>query len=327
MRISFFTEIGSAQGIKFPRNFENCRTDVSWAIALDAVVYNFDINSKQAIWTSYDLGIIIVPKTNPEKVFKFYERNKHICSKWSVMQEGPHQFYQDAPISTQIEYLNFLQEMDILFVHNEFDVKYYKGLFPHKKVSILPSLMIEDAIPVEAKRIRQERNGTVIGGNWCSWYSGQDSYFIAQELGEQMYAPSMGRKQNGEELIEEIIYLPYMNWSKWMVELNKMKYAVHLMRTWAAGTFSLNMAFLGVPCIGWGSNDEKNIHGVDTQRLLFPELTIPLGDMITARKIAKHLKENEQFYTHCSEYSKKMYNKLYSESIFIEKFKENISGI
>lgn len=329
MKVAFFTEGGSTIN-HFDRSNNNARTDIAWKIALNAV--DFNLMSQPS--DEYDLGIFIIPKKCEDGNFDlsiwadhFHGRIRPKLNKVAFLQEGPHQFYQDYRIETQISYFHFLDACDIIFCHNEFDKKYYEGLIPHKKVSVFPSLMIEDAIPAEAKKVEHTRNGTMIGGNWCSWYSGQDSYFIAQELGEDIYSPSMGRKQEDEKYLFGIEYLPYMNWSQWMVELSKKKYAVHLMRTWAAGTFPLNCARLKVPCIGWGSNDEKNIHGTDTQRLLFPELTVPLGDMISARKIAAHLKENELFYEHCAEYAFKTYNEIYSEKIFIQKFEENINGI
>lgn len=330
MKIAFFTETGTTSNY-FPRNSQNMRTDTAWKVALNAIDFNLYSQPSE----EYDLGIFIIPKKCEDGNFDisiwlkhFNERIKPKLKKIAIMQEGPSNFWQDYRIQTQVSFLSFINDScDLIFCHNEFDKKYYSGLLPHKKVSILPSLMIHDAIPTNVERNAEKRSGTMIGGTWCSWYSGQDSYFIAQEFGEDIWAPAMGRMNEEELQIQDIRYMPYMNWSNWMVELSKFRYAVHLMRTWAAGTFSLNAAYLGIPCIGWGSNDEKNIHGTDTQRLLFPELTIPLGDMVQARKIAKHLKENQLFYDHVSNYSMKMYNELYREEIFIEKFKENVFGI
>ena len=159
----------------------------------------------------------------------------------------------------------------------------------------------------------------MIGGNWCSWYSGQDSYVIAQEFKERIYAPSMGRKQKNEESIFDLYHIDYELWSKWMESLNGCKYAVHLMRTWAAGTFSLNCAYLGIPCIGYNQ--------LDTQRICFPELSVELGDLRTARQKAKHLKENQEFYRYCSEYAKKAYWDNFREEVFINKFKQIVEEI
>jgi hypothetical protein len=126
----------------------------------------------------------------------------------------------------------------------------------------------------------------------------------------------MGRKQEYEDYIEDIIYSPYRNWSKWMIDLSTRKYAVHLMRTFAAGTFALNAAYLGIPCIGYRQ--------LDTQATCFPELSVELGDLESARKIAKNLKENKLFYAHVSSYAKKAYHDNFREEIFIRNFNESV---
>jgi len=314
MRVAFFSEMGTTIGSYYPRNFPNMRTDVAWSVALNATVLSLDccldINSQ--FQGNFDLGIVIVPKKNPHLAFSCYEKNKHRCGKWATMQEANQTYWQNGTIFDQFQYINFLNDCDIIFCHNEADKLYYKGLFPDKQVSILPSLMIEDAIPIMQLTSKENRSGCMVGGNWTEWYSGQDSYFIAQEFDEQIYAPSMGRKHAEETNIEGIEYLPYMEWKQWIVELSKRKYAVHLMRTYAAGTFSLNCARLGIPCIGWDY--------LDTQRLCFPELSFKEGDMVSARKAAKHLKENPIFYNYCYAYAKKAYDDNFTEKVFLDKF-------
>ena len=91
------------------------------------------------------------------------------------------------------------------------------------------------------------------------------------------------------------------------------------MRTHAAGTFALNCAFLGIPCIGY--------EGLDTQMTCHPETTVALGDMIHAREIARKLREDSNFYEKCSEQSRKLYNSNYDEAIFLETFRNNMEKI
>ncbi len=310
MKIAFFTESG--QGFKISRNFPNMRTDLSWAVALDSEIHNFNISKLP----NCDVGIMICPKKNPEQCFQFFKRFKHTGVKWVVMQEANQTFYQNYSIENQINYLNLLQEVDAIFCHNEIDQKYFKGLIPEKKVFILPSLMIEDAIPILTYEQRQD---CIIGGTWCEWYGGLDSYLIAQEFNCEIFAPSMGRKQPEEDYIQDLNYLPYTNWSEWILKLNKFKFGVHLMRTYAAGTFSLNCAFLGIPCLGWNQ--------LDTQRLLFPELSVDEGNMEEMRRIAKHLYTNELFYNHVSHYAKKQFKELFSEEVFVKNVKNNLKEI
>jgi len=310
MNIAFFTE-NPFYG-KLQRN-QGGRTDANWFIALDATHVSFNHSPD----TSFEVGIIIVPKKNPERAFAYYEKYRNKCRKWCAMQEGNHQLWQDFPVETQISYLNFLNELDIIFCHNESDQFYFQGLFPEKQVEVFSSVLIEESMP---QIPHENRSGSIISGNMCSWYGGMDSFIVGQILGEQVYAPSMGRKQSGEDAIEQIKYLPYLAWQDWFLELNKRKYGINMMRTFAAGSFSLACARLGIPCIGWGRNDIKSPEGMDTQRLLFPELTVPTGNMVQAIGVANHLKENQLFYDHCSQYAKKAYDELFSEKIFIDKF-------
>ena len=301
MKIAFFTE-GGYQG-KIPRNHPNMRTELAWMCTLNADHWN--INQLQLNLQKpnqqYDLGIIIIPKNNPQ----FNLNNlKQYCSKIAVMQEGPNWYWQDYPLEQQIWYFNTIQEADFMFVHNESDKKYYEGL-TGKECKILPSLMIEDSI----KDLPQvERKDIIIGGNFCSWYGGFDSYIVAQEAGCPIYIPSMGRKIEGEEQMPNLNHLPYMNWVEWIKTLNNFKYGVHLMRTHAAGTFALNCAYLGIPCIGY--------KGLDTQEICHPNLTVELGDLAMAKEKLTLLKTNKDYYRECSKIAKFNYKQYYHEEKF-----------
>ena len=299
MKIAFFTE-GNYQG-KVSRDNPNMRTDLAWVCSLEADHWNINQPPNQ----QYDLGIVIIPKKNPQ--FNL-NKIKQYCNKTAVMQEGPNWFWQDYPLNQQIWYFNTIQEADFMFVHNESDKRYYEGL-TGKKCKILPSLMIEDSI----KDLPQvERNNIMIGGNFCSWYSGFDSYITAQEADCPIYIPSMGRKIEGEEQMGNLNHLPYMNWVEWIKTLNKFKYGVHMMRTHAAGTFALNCAYLGIPCIGY--------EGLDTQEKCHPDLTVKLGDLASAKRLLIQLKTDKDFYHKCSNITKENYIEHYHENKFIDKF-------
>ena len=303
MKIAFFSE-GQYQGKVSRTNF-NMRTDLAWICSLDAEHYNIHHNNLNI---EYDLGIIIIPKKNP--TFNL-EPIKNNCKQIASMQEGPHWYFQDYSLDQQIWFYNTLQEMDFLFVHNKIDKKYFEGL-TGKKCEVLPSLMIEDSIKDIPETIG---DGVMIGGNFCHWYGGFDSYMVAQEFGEQIYIPSMGRKIEGEEQMENLQHLPYMNWVNWIAELSKRKFGVHLMRTHAAGTFALNCAYLGIPCIGY--------EGLDTQEICHPDCTVELGNIIQAKQIAKKLRNDEKFYLYCSNKAKEKYEVFYQEEVF----KKNINKI
>ena len=294
MNIAFFTEM-PFKG-KVPHNYPNMRTEFSWMVALDSDHYNL----KETPTKKYDLGIIIIPKNNPE--FNLEEIKQH-CDKVAVMQEGPHWYFQDYPIKEQINYFNTLVSADTVLVHNKVDKIYYEGLIGHKDVRIMKSLMIEKSIG-ELKEVNRE--GVIIGGNFVNWYGGFDSYIVANSQFDKITAPTMGRKQDGEEQL--ISLLPYMTWKEWIHKLNEFKIGVHLMRTHAAGTFALNCAYLGIPCIGY--------KGLDTQELCHPELTVEIGNLGHAKELIKELNNNSEFYNECSKQAINNYNTYFHESKF-----------
>lgn len=298
MKIAFFTE-GGYQGTP-PRNYPNMRTELAWMCALGADHYNINSIPTQ----QYDLGIVIIPKKNPE-----FDPNRlrQYCTQLASMQEGPHWYFQDYDLERQIWFFNTLQEMDFLFVHNEIDKKYFTGI-TDKDCIIMPSLMIEDGIDGYTLTHENDRKNVIIGGNFCHWYGGFDSYIAAQEFECPIYIPSMGRRIEGEEQMPNLHHLPYMQWSEWISTLSQFKYGIHLMRTHAAGTFALNCAYLGIPCIGY--------EGLDTQQHCHPDCTVAIGDVGHAKQIAKKLRNDEEFYLYCSNIAKKNYKERYHEERF-----------
>ena len=316
-KIAFFSE-SNFEG-KIPRNFENMRTEYAWYVALDAIHHH--IGQLQTLPDKhYDLGIVIIPKKNIEEIMMFpmIEQMKRVCKKVGFMQEGPHWYFQDYPMEQQIWFYNTLMEMDVLFCHNEIDVTYFKGITGKKQVYQMPSLMITDHI----KPSEEKKETAIIGGNMVRWYGGFDSYIIAQEFSciedTPIYAPSMGRKIEREDELG-INHLPYMNWLQWQTELSRHKFAVHLMTTHAAGTFALNCAYHGIPCIGYS--------GLDTQHKLHPRLTVDYGKIDWAKEKARRLVKDEKFYGVCSNEAKENYNRFYSEDIYIYTMREIIKEV
>jgi len=316
MKIAFFSE-SNFDG-KIPRNFENMRTEYAWYVGLDAT-HHFVGHLPSMEENMYDLGIIIIPKTKIEQLMQvnLIEQMKRVCKKIGFMQEGPYWYFQDYPMEQQIWFYNCLMEMDVIFGHNKADVEYFKGLTQKKHVYKNPSLMITDSI--EPHIVNSDaRDGVIIGGNMVRWYGGFDSYIVAQEFGEQIYAPSMGRKIDREDEMD-ITHLPYMTWIEWMNNLSRFKYAVHLMPTHAAGTFALNCAYHGIPCIGY--------EGLDTQQSCHPQLTIKMNDLKHARKLANQLKNDNSFYETQSQTAKNNFNIFFGEKEYTYKMKEVMEKI
>ena len=302
MKVAFFSETGMNQ--KYPRNFDNARTEVSWAIALDAPMCALDVHPKE----HFDLGIVIIPKNNPKVSLDFI---RGCCDKVAVMQEGPHWYFQDYEIDNQFHYYNTLIEADWIYCHNQSDVSYYRGICGGlKDVRVMRSLMIPDGLLPRS----EWGDETIIGGNFVSWYGGFDSYIVAREIGDPIYAPSMGRKQKQEDAIEDIHYMAYMSWREWINALSDFNIGIHLMRTHAAGTFAMNCGFHGIPCVGY--------YGLDTQEILHPMTTVEVGDIEHAIQLAKNLKNDTEFYDHCSKMSLEMFEQYYTEEAWLENWKE-----
>ena len=288
---------------KIARTHTNMRTEYAWMVAMDADHYNL----KQVPEQEYDLGIVINSKINPSQVDVKSLKTK--CKQVGIMQEGPFWYFQDYLLANQIHYFNNLTAADIIFVHNEVDREYFKGLTNHPDVRVLRSLMIED--PIGKITPAEERTGVMIGGNFKSWYGGFDSFILAKSITDEIYSPRMGRREEGEEQLG-ITQLPYLQWNEWITELSKRKIGIHMMRTHAAGTFALNCAYLGIPCIGY--------EGLDTQRILHSELTVKDGDLATARELLQQLHNDEEFRNLCSKQAREAYQQYYTEDNFKKEY-------
>jgi hypothetical protein len=309
MKIAFFTE-GQYTG-RIPRSNPNMRTDVAWICALDAIHY--PINKIHELNEEFDLGIVIIPK-HKEILFNYplIENMRKICKKIGTMQESTYWYWQGGTIQAQLWYHNILQSMDIIFCHNDMDLKYYRGI-TDVKCELMPTLMITDHI----KTYEGERKGVMVGGNWVTAYRGFDSYIVGKILSNNISSPTTGRMKPDEKLLD-INHLPWVLWLEWMYELSKCKYGVQL-GTAAAGTFNLNCAYLGIPCIAYDN--------VNTQKYLHPDLSVPDGDIEQARKLATRLANDNDFYTECSNKAKKNFSELYSEKIYLKNINNIIKNI
>ena len=222
------------------------------------------------------------------------------------MQEGPHWWYNDYELADQINFYNMVASCDGILCHNTHDFHYYTGLFPDKHVAVMPTLMIED--PIKGLNW-QPQDKVIIGGNFARWYGGFESHIIAQEFELPIWGQtSHAMRDNEDELFP---HLPRAFWTDWMKQLSEFKYAVHLMPTVAAGTFSLNCAYFGIPCIG-------NIN-VDTQKLCHPDLSVDVHDLKLARALANNLVHDAGFYEKCSVSAKENYKQHYNQELFLTK--------
>jgi len=323
MKIAFLTEL-NFEGPVHALN-EHMRTEYAWIHALGAE-NKFILNYPHV--KGYDHVFIIFPKGtfNLNIVGAKITNNENPCSSLLThpivqtlktnnkyvhyIQEGPTWLFNDYEIIDQFNFYNLLSEVDSIFAHNEYDCKFYRGLFPNKEVRTIPTLLIEDLLKDITS---QPEEKVIIGGNFARWYGGFQSYLVADELGVEKWTQESHAKRDHEDQIEDLNHLPRLTWLNWMKSLSTFKYAVHLMPTIAAGTFSLNCAYFGIPCIG----NEK----VDTQKICHPDLSVDVEDVEKARKLAKNLKEDKDFYNYCSKISLINYKQHYN----IENFKKIIN--
>jgi hypothetical protein len=299
MKIAFFSEAGY-QG-KVSRDNPNMRTDVAWVCALNATHHPIP-TIHELPDNSYDVGIMILPKNRkPLLNYPLLEQYKRVCNKVTIMQESYYNYWQDSSIEEQIWYFNFITEMDLIFCHNDIDLKYYNGL-TNVRTELLPSVMITDGL---VKR-SEWGDGVIIGGNFVWAYGGFDSYQVATEITDDVTAVTTGRMKPEEEGV--LKHIPWVLWKEWINILSQFNVGVQL-GTASAGTFNLNCSFHGIPCIGYSN--------VNTQKTLHPSTTVDVGDIGGAREIARKLKD-DKFYEKCMKETEENYEKYYSEKRFIE---------
>ena len=323
MNITFLTEM-NFEG-KIPSTHPNMRTEFAWMNALDAdhsCIHNFkNIKNQDHVFIIIPkgevflnaVGVKLSDKINP--ISKLLELNivptlKSNNNKVHYIQEGPSWLFNDYEISDQINFYNTLSECDSIFAHNECDTKFYQGLFPSKQINIIPTLLIEDLIK---DIIPKTEDKVIVGGNFARWYGGFQGYIVANEFDMPIWTQDSHARRENERDIADLNHLPRLTWIEWMNTLSTFKYAIHLMPTVAAGTFSLNCAYFGIPCIG----NEK----VDTQIICHPNLSVDVDDIEKARTLAKRLKEDNNFYLQCKKETKENYEKYYN----IEKWKNQIN--
>ena len=321
-KIAFLTEMGFVG--KVPAHHPNMRTEFAWMYALDADHFNIHMLDDLK---GYDHVFVIFPKgktflssegstlvngINPvsqllreDIVGKIKQQNN---TKVHYVQEGPHWWYNDYEVVDQIYFFNFLQSCDSIFTHNESDVTYYKGLFPTKPIRPIGTLMIDTLIK---NIVPTKEDKVIIGGNFARWYGGFESYIIASNFEVPIWAQTSHAMRVGEDSMDNLNHLPRLSWNDWMKNLSTFKYGVHMMPTVAAGTFALNCAYFGIPCIG---NTD-----VDTQLLCHTTLSVSVNDLESARELAILLKEYNNFYNQCSEMAKANYEACFSQDVWTKR--------
>lgn len=303
MKVAFITEGNLSKNT--PRNYPNLRTDQAWMVALNADHYNIKNLPKE----EYDVAVVIVPKERNREMlaqaeYPLVQKVLSFAEKVYVMQESTHWDWQDESVTSMVWYYQQLCAADAVLCHNDIDVPYFTGI-TGKQAKVLPTLMLTDTV-----RVAEEKEDRVfVAGNWHTTYRGFDAWVVGSCFELPMSGFKSGKFKRGEEMTG-VEYLPWLPWSDFMYELSKCKYGVQTYQA-SAGQFPLNCAYLGIPCIGYGD--------INTQRDLFPDLSVERGDVLQARVLVDKIKNDKVFYKEVSDKAKQLYQELYSEEAFLAK--------
>jgi len=309
MKILFLSELGHTD--KVPRDYRHMRTEFAQMCALQSD--HLPMNQVQNYQgdTDYDHVIMLISKTPQLRefilTFDLVETARQFGKKIWFMQEATCWVHQTMKLPHQVTHVNILNSVDGILSENVTDYKYYRGVAPSTPVYTIPTLMIEDYL-LDARKV-EKQDKTMIGGNCSDWYGGFDSYLVADVYDNPIDMPKM-RNTDFHDQLPRLSVLPHIQFTDWIYKLSEYKYAVHLMPSITAGTFCLNSAFLGIPCIGYEESDP--------QRICQPDLSVGLYDIEKAVSLAKELKDNKDFYNECSRKAIENYIKYYHESVFLK---------
>ena len=230
-----------------------------------------------------------------------------------IYQDGEIGWWNQVDTRLQAWWYNQLRAANGILVPNSTDVSFYKGLFPDKEIKVIRSVMTDEGL--DKTKFKPQENRTIVTGPLTREYNGFSQVLIAHNADMPIDIPPMGESRmpkDSWEMAENVgvNYLEYMMWKEWIENISQYKYGYFLVPYIGAGTFPLNCAYHGIPCIG----DKR----ADTQKLLFPKLSIDHLDLEQAIKLTEKLSTDEEFYTEVSTYAKEVYKKEFSKEKFLE---------
>ena len=256
---------------KVPEDYPNMRVEFAWARALDAIfVPLLSLNNYLSNAETLANTIILFILPNGSRRYDHYplEIKKQYACKIGVIQEGPITIYQDWSVTEQLNNFHTLENVDALCVHNVADKLYLKNLLniDVNKIHIFQTIINDRILKKVVPLPMEKRRGIILSGNFSSWYGGMMAYKLVRKMfpDEKIYMPGSGRVTRDEHIFKDITILPWYSWEDWMEMLNQFKIGINLMSTRAAGTFSLNCALLGIPCIGFSDLDTQLLTQLDT---------------------------------------------------------------
>ena len=324
MNSVFLTELTVAgepiSGKLDPQGLNN-RTVESWILAMDCI--NLPIYSVLEEATKYDLDAYVVIPKGPEQTDYLIAAHpdliQNLKSKFNsvyVIQEGEVGYYSHRSVTHQVWWYSQLYYSDRLYVHNQYDTKYFKGLFPNLDIRVIRTLMSD--LTIDKSKLLPKEERAILCGPMTYDYLGFNQAIVAQELGCPIDIPPMGGDRMPKDSYDMakatgVNYLHYQPFTSWMYNLSKYKYAYMMGAGTAAGSFALNCACVGVPCIG----DNR----ADTQLLLYPELAVDIYDLQHARELTIKLRDDKDFYSDTVKYANDIYIKEFTSKRLREMLK------
>ena len=320
MNIKYATSEMGFEGY-FPVNYPNLRVLETQLLYLEA--YHLPIQKILDEGKTYKGSLLYnIGKGGFEKPYisDLYHHYHNVVSLLQEKFDGVY-IYQDGEIGwwnqvdtrLQAWWYNQLKVSSGILVPNSTDVSFYKGLFPDKEIKVIRSVMTDEGL--DKTKFKPQENRTIVTGPLTREYNGFSQVLIAHHADMPIDIPPMGESRMPKDSWEMapnlgINYLNYMSWVDWMYNLSRYKIGYMMSSATASGSFALNCAYLGIPCIG----DKR----ADTQSILFPDLAIDVFDNKKALDLTIKLKNDLDFYIEVSNKAKRLYKKEFTKEKMLE---------
>jgi len=315
MNIKYSTSEMGFEGY-FPVNYPNLRVLETQLLYLEA--YHLPIQKIITEGKTYKGSLLYnIGKGDFEKSYisDLYHNYHNIVGLLQEKFEGVY-IYQDGEIGwwnqvdtrLQAWWYNQLRAASGILVPNSTDVSFYKGLFPDKEIKVIRSVMTDEGL--DKSKFKPKENRTIVTGPLTREYNGFSQLLLAHNLDMPVDIPPMGESRMPKDSWEMapnlgVNYLQYMTWAEWMYNLSRYKIGYMMSAATASGSFALNCAYLGIPCIG----DKR----ADTQSILFPDLAVDVFDNEKALELTFKLKNDLDFYIEVSNKAKRLYKQEFTK--------------
>tara|TARA_R110002050_G_scaffold299951_1_gene467071 strand:- start:1011 stop:1988 length:978 start_codon:yes stop_codon:yes gene_type:complete len=320
MNIKYSTSEMGFEGY-FPVNYPNLRVLETQLLYLEA--YHLPIQKIITEGKTYKGSLLYnIGKGGFEKPYisELYHHHHNIVAQLKekfeevyIYQDGEIGWWNQVDTRLQAWWYNQLIASDGILVPNSTDVPFYKGIFPTKKIKVIRSVMTDEGL--DKTKFKPQENRTIVTGPLTREYNGFSQLLLAHNLDMPVDIPPMGESRMPKDSWEMapnlgVNYLQYMSWAEWMYNLSRYKVGYMMSAATASGSFALNCAYLGIPCIG----DKR----ADTQSILFPDLAVDVFDNEKALKLTFKLKNDLDFYLEVSNKAKELYKKEFTKEKMLE---------